>query len=1264
MVVTSVVVLALAVLTLVAVGVYAWRHRTTAGALSFSLLMFAIAGWCLAYALELLGRDLAGKMLWLKAEYPGIVATPVLWLVFALQYTGRGRLFSRRNVALLSLLPVVTVLLVWTNQAHHLFYSSYHVDTSNNWPLLHLQYGPWFWVHAGFSYLCLLVGTLLLVGAFLRSSSLYRQQVGMLLAGALIPWAGNALYLTGLSPRPGLDLTPLAFTLSGLVVAFGLFRYGLFQVVPVARQAVVEGLPAAMVVLDAEGRIADLNPAARRLFNLTDKEAIGLPACQALRPAELVTRFASVTQADTELEWGEAGCRRAYRLTISPLDDQAAGTPARLVLVSDVTAQAKARGALEQANRRLQALQQSTAALTALLDPATLFERVMDQLESLMPYRYAVLGMYDEAADRLAYVANRGLDPEELAEAEHTALQRHPGWVVQHKSPLLVDDAEKDHWAQYVGSQRSRSVLTVPIVYQDRCLGILGLSDPQPAVYTPADRDLLLAFANHVATALENAHLYEQEQARRRLADTLQEVGRVLSATLALDQVLDRILEQLERVVDYEGAIIALLHDGWLEAVAARGFADPALIMAFRLDVSDNAIFQQIVATNAPVIIADVSQDPRWERVEGVEFTRSWIGAPLVVKERIIAQLSVYHSQPGRYRTEDGQTLLAFARQAAEAIENARLHEETRRWADRLQVLYQVSTAAATAASLEETLQHTVRAVQQAMGPDNVSLLLLEPKAGELVIRAWAGFPGGPTLMRRQVGVGVPGWVVQTGQPALIPDVRRDSRYHACDEAARSELCVPLQVGQRMIGALNLESRQPGAFTDNDLQLLVALSGHLAAIIENARLGEEAKVRAEILARRNRHLTLLHEIARVASSTLKLPDLYQALADTLAQIVGGDGCYITRIDETTGQVLAGAAYGPSGHSYGRMYAPPGERTLTESVLEAGRPLPVEDVFHSPYLSPRTVEMFPARSMLGLPLRLGERDLGAVLIAFDEPHTFAEEEITWATQAVDLAALALENARLYEQVTTWATELEQRVEVRTRELQEAQSYLLHAERLAALGQLSAGLAHEIGHPLGLIHGYAELLNEEQPDHPYLRPIRNATERLMSLVDQLRNFSRPAAEERSPVAIHEIVGRVLALAEQELIYHRVQVVRHLAADLPLVEADGQQLEQVFLNLVLNARDAMPQGGELTVCTYSEADQVLVAFADTGAGVPAENLERIFEPYFTTKEGKGTGLGLAICRRIVEAHGGKIEVESEAGAGATFRVCLPPGSRWTEN
>jgi PAS domain S-box-containing protein/putative nucleotidyltransferase with HDIG domain len=186
---------------------------------------------------------------------------------------------------------------------------------------------------------------------------------------------------------------------------------------------------------------------------------------------------------------------------------------------------------------------------------------------------------------------------------------------------------------------------------------------------------------------------------------------------------------------------------------------------------------------------------------------------------------------------------MAIGAQAAIAIDNAQLYEETKRRATELGILYEVATAAAASIRLDETLNRAMATLQETLRPDDIAILLVEPETNELFIRAHTGFPGGPKLMRRPIGVGIPGWVVRTGQPALLADVREDERYQACDPDTRSELCVPLRVGERTIGALNLESRRLAAFSEDDLRLLSILAGNLVAIIENARLFEETEER-------------------------------------------------------------------------------------------------------------------------------------------------------------------------------------------------------------------------------------------------------------------------------------------------------------------------------------------------------------------------------------------------------------------------------------
>jgi hypothetical protein len=212
-----------------ALALYAWRRCSAPGVTLFVLHMLAVTEWSLGYVLELGSADLLTKLFWVRVEYLGIVIVPVTWLAFAFQYTGRGKWLTRRNVAMLSIEPLVTLLLVWTNDVHRLFYNSIRLDISGSVPMLDLTHGAYFWIHTAYSYLLLLLGTILLLQALLRSSYLYRGQAGALLIGVLSPWVGNVLYLSGLSPFPHLDLSPFAFTLTGLAVAWGLFRFRLLD---------------------------------------------------------------------------------------------------------------------------------------------------------------------------------------------------------------------------------------------------------------------------------------------------------------------------------------------------------------------------------------------------------------------------------------------------------------------------------------------------------------------------------------------------------------------------------------------------------------------------------------------------------------------------------------------------------------------------------------------------------------------------------------------------------------------------------------------------------------------------------------------------------------------------------------------------------------------------------------------------------------------------------------------------------------------------
>ncbi len=296
-----------------AIGWYTWRHRHTSGATPFSVLMWILFQWGISYILQLAATDLPTKFLWDKIMFLGVVATPVAWLTFAVEYIGRKAWINPRRLVLLSILPVITTIVIWTSDWHALFWKSYELVEQGGFLLLKTDNGIWFWVHAAYTYLLIMVGLVLIIRALLHWPAQYRAQMVFVLISTLTPLIANAITIFQILPIY-IDLTPFAFIVTGIGMAYAMFRHRLLDIAPIARDIVINGMKDGMIILDADRRIVDLNPAAQEILGFSGaKQPIGKSIAEVLAQwPELIQRYRNVEEAQDEISAGVAEAQRWF----------------------------------------------------------------------------------------------------------------------------------------------------------------------------------------------------------------------------------------------------------------------------------------------------------------------------------------------------------------------------------------------------------------------------------------------------------------------------------------------------------------------------------------------------------------------------------------------------------------------------------------------------------------------------------------------------------------------------------------------------------------------------------------------------------------------------------------------------------------------------------------------------------------------------------------------------------------------------------------
>jgi PAS domain S-box-containing protein len=336
-----------------ALAVYAWRHRRTPGAIPFMVLMTALVVWGFLYILELTTRELSLKLILNDVTFLGVVTTPTAWLIFALEYTTGKTWINRRRLALLAIMPILTMVAILTNQYHSLFWEAREVVTVGPFLVFNSSYGGGFWVHAVYSYVLLLAGAVLIVRNILRWPRQYRGQIAAVLLAVSAPWLANAVTIFKILPI-AIDLTPFAFTITGVGMGYALFWQGMLDLVPVARDVIIENMKDGMIVIDAANRIVDINREAKAILGLPDDQPlIGEPLEQTLAHLpHLYERYRNVTEAHEEIVIEHNGASHWYEFSLSPLQDAQDQLIGQLILAREITSRKQAELHLQESESR------------------------------------------------------------------------------------------------------------------------------------------------------------------------------------------------------------------------------------------------------------------------------------------------------------------------------------------------------------------------------------------------------------------------------------------------------------------------------------------------------------------------------------------------------------------------------------------------------------------------------------------------------------------------------------------------------------------------------------------------------------------------------------------------------------------------------------------------------------------------------------------------------------------------------------------------
>ena len=1011
--------------------------------------------------------------------------------------------------------------------------------------------------------------------------------------------------------------------------------------------------------------------------------------------AEASVQAAARTGSELNAEWRVGrpdGTERWLMSRGRPLRD-AAGQPVRyLGIVVDITERKQAEEALADRTRQLEAVRAVSQEITHELDLDVLLNLILRRAVDLVGAEGGTILFWDEANQVLIpQVHSEFLD---VLEWKNIPVgQGVVGQVAASRTGLLVNDYRA--WPGALPATREHTAVTAslaePLLYRDRLVGVINVAYTQDhATFTERDGHVLRLFATQAAIAIENARLYREERRRREHLEALRSVGEEITREMRLPTLLQLILEHAMRMVGAVGGSVLLRDEASGLLVPSVWVGRPPATHARQIALGEG-VSGTVAAQRKGMIVNDYRHSPfaRPAMLAQAQITAA-IAEPLLYQDRLVGVINLDNGDTRRtFSAEAGEILRLFATQAAIAIENARLHEATVRHAREQEALLQAARSLMKGLPLSEMLDRICKAAALVATTPHVKILLADKAANVLRLAFASGGPV-PNGFSVPIGTSYSGTVAATGEILFIPDTQNDPanllRERDRAHGIRTYLGLPITAEGEVLGVITFNTEEPHEYSRDEMEHLSSFADLAAVAIERTRLHETVEHRAGQLA-------LLTDLTQRLMAPLDLQPLGEEILRAVQALVPGAFGRLWDMGENDDTLHLIASVGLQDALGGTVRFRQGEG-LAGLAAAAKRPMTSRDITQDPrFVNREWAVREGLHAAVVLPLIHQERLYGILAVFTREVREFGEEDVRILQALANHAAIAIENARLY---TTTQQALA--------DVQHAQGELVRAETLRGLGQMAAGIAHDLNNTLATVLGQTELAKLAAPPpelQEILALIETAAADGAAVVRRVQEFARPkGTSPLAPCDLAALVRETLELTrprwQAEPQRRGVSIAVELALDgLPPILGHPPELREALTNLVFNAVDAMPHGGTLTLAArvvdrwtggttldqwtsgvvdagepiYTATSALLhqstappvhpasswveLTVTDSGIGMPPEVQAKVFEPFFTTKGFKGTGLGLALVYGILERHGGRITVTSALGQGTTFTL-----------